>query len=101
MSPITLVRQKFASDPSASKYLDLFRISYIYSIINNWEEDDKIAHLPLSRNPSYMGQYTHYGFFTFIVMILFSCTDETISLLQRVRHQVLLYILQYTSFLKT
>jgi hypothetical protein len=101
MSPITLVRQKFTSDPSASKYLDLFRISCIYFIINNREEEDKIAHLPLSRDSSHMRQYAHYGFFTFIVLILFSSTDETVSLLQRVRHQVLLYTLQYTAFLRT
>lgn len=68
--------------------------------MNNWEGEVKIAHLPLSRDPSHMRQYAHNGFFTFIVLILFSSTDETVSLLQSVCHQVLLYILQYTSFLR-
>src|SRR6266446_6351594 len=55
----------------------------------------RIACLPLSRNFSHMRQYAHYGFFTFVVMILFSSTHETVSLLQGVRHQVLLCLLQY------
>ncbi len=40
MSSITLVRQKFTSDPSASKYLGLLRIPCICTVMNNCEVDD-------------------------------------------------------------